>query len=579
MDLVLLPKSTSDHSTRSQLPYLIGLILISILVGLPLLQGKFIGGHDSILYPPRFIEFVQGLRSLQWFPRWAPDLSSGYGQPFFIYNPPLLYYVVGLINISGVGLFNSINTALLMVIFSSALGMYLLASEFIGPKAGLAAATAYIFAPYFLVNLYARAAWSDFIAFSCIPFLFWSIYRFANEGQYRFFMISTISMTLLMLSSNHISLITVPFVLILISWNAYIQRNWKVLWRGFIPLAFGLGLSAFFWLPAIIDMRYVHLEREIGSNFDYHDHFIFPRQLFSSYWGYGGSVAGPDDKMSFSIGPVHVILVIILIPFLWKIWKSSKSIGWWFIFMLLVITVSIFFATSISEPIWERLPLIKSLQFPWRFLTLVVFSSSFIASFPFILISHGNRLLSNLVLFTIIATIIMLGLPNARPPMYHDLTESDWRSGTIINHNLKVNHIDMFEPIWVRKKPNVPAISLFTMLKGQGVITATRLSPTHLQANIELQLPSSLRANVNYYPGWELYVNGDKHKFSFDNAYGNIEFNLEPGRHHIDLVFTNTPLRLWSEWFSLFFLILIIIMSVSVGMFKGQPFSSAMYRN
>ncbi|MCZ7551955.1 MAG: hypothetical protein M5U05_05105 [Anaerolineales bacterium] len=177
--------------------------------------------------------------------------------------------------------------------------------------------------------------------------------------------------------------------------------------------------------------------------------------------------------------------------------------------------------------------------------------------------------MSNLVLFTIIATIIMLGLPNARPPMYHDLTESDWRSGTIINHNLKVNHIDMFEPIWVRKKPNVPAISLFTMLKGQGVITATRLSPTHLQANIELQLPSSLRANVNYYPGWELYVNGDKHKFSFDNAYGNIEFNLEPGRHHIDLVFTNTPLRLWSEWFSLFFLILIIIMSVSVGMFKG----------
>ena len=106
-------EDTTHPTDRQHLPYLIGLLFVVILIGSPLLMGKFISGHDWIYYPPRIVEFASNLKAGELIPRWAPDLSSGLGQPFFIFNPPLLYYLGAAFNLLGANLTVSNNLALL----------------------------------------------------------------------------------------------------------------------------------------------------------------------------------------------------------------------------------------------------------------------------------------------------------------------------------------------------------------------------------------------------------------------------------------------------------------------------------
>ncbi|TEU19093.1 MAG: hypothetical protein E3J21_04590 [Anaerolineales bacterium] len=151
------------------LPYLGGLALMTLLAGLPLFQFKIIGGHDALAYLPRTVEFYEGLRAGQLFPRWAPDLGAGYGQPFFNFNPPLFYYVSAFFHLLGFGFVASQNLACFALLLLAGLGMYMLAGEVFGPRGGLVSAVAYLFAPYLLVTLYVRHALADFAAFAFIP--------------------------------------------------------------------------------------------------------------------------------------------------------------------------------------------------------------------------------------------------------------------------------------------------------------------------------------------------------------------------------------------------------------------------
>ena len=139
-------------------------------------------GHDSLEYLPRTVEFYTGLQGGQWFPRWAPDLSAGYGQPFFSFNPPLHYYASALFHFLGFSFVSAQNLA-------SAASCWpwrrwactcFAGTLIAGRRGGLVAATAYLTAPYLLVALFVRHALADFTAFAFLPWALWGVAQFAS---------------------------------------------------------------------------------------------------------------------------------------------------------------------------------------------------------------------------------------------------------------------------------------------------------------------------------------------------------------------------------------------------------------
>src|SRR5262249_39826815 len=72
------------------------IFIAAVIAALPLFQGKFVSGHDALEYPPRVAVFYKGLSEGSVFPRWSQDFGAGYGEPFFSFNPPIIYYLPSL---------------------------------------------------------------------------------------------------------------------------------------------------------------------------------------------------------------------------------------------------------------------------------------------------------------------------------------------------------------------------------------------------------------------------------------------------------------------------------------------------
>ena len=78
-----------------------------------------------------------------------------------------------------------------------------------------------------------------------------------------------------------------------------------------LAIGIGLGVSAIFWMPAILENSFVRADQWLAGDYDYHDDFVYLHQLFSPYWGFGTSGPGPNDGVGFQLGAVPLALAFL----------------------------------------------------------------------------------------------------------------------------------------------------------------------------------------------------------------------------------------------------------------------------
>jgi len=174
-------------------------------------------------------------------------------------------------------------------------------------------------------------------------------------------------------------------VILLYCYIAYKNKNIHTIYYLILATVLGLLISAFYWLPALLEMKYTNVLSQIGGGADFRDHFVCLNQLWNSHWRFGGSAPGCMlDGMSFMIGKLHivvlfVVLVLVLISLIKnKYYNFNKN--YIVVFLSLAgFALSIFFILEISRFVWETIPLMVFFQYPWRFLLLASFFSSFLS--------------------------------------------------------------------------------------------------------------------------------------------------------------------------------------------------------
>src|SRR3989338_8392925 len=78
-----------------------------------------------------------------------------------------------------------------------------------------------------------------------------------------------------------------------------------------ISTVLALGLSGFFWIPAIFEKKFTLVDQLLLTNLaDFRIHFVYLQQLWNWTWGFGGSAAGLADGISFKIGKLHIVASI-----------------------------------------------------------------------------------------------------------------------------------------------------------------------------------------------------------------------------------------------------------------------------
>ncbi len=151
--------------------------------------------------------------------------------------------------------------------------------------------------------------------------------------------------------------------------------------------ALGLGLSAAFFIPALIEQRYINQTQWFGKYYDPFQHFVYFFQLFNPAWGFGISQPGPDDiaqgAMSYQLGAVATLLSVIALVLAGRQPPARRREIW---FWGAWAVVSVFLTLGVSAFAWRYVPIVRFAQFPWRYLMLAILPLSIL---PGTLIANG----------------------------------------------------------------------------------------------------------------------------------------------------------------------------------------------
>lgn len=517
-------------------------VVILVMACFPFFKSGFFEIHDQTHFE-RLYELDKCLKSGQIPCRIAADFMYGYGYPIFNFYAPLAYYLGEVFYLLGLGVVVSVKMVFLLAAVISFLGMYFLVREFWGEKAGLVAAVLYIFTPYRALNFYIRGALTESLALGLVPVVVFLMVRGVKKRSFLWSLGGGLFYGFLILSHNITSLIFSSFLLITVLYFGF-KKGFKRNWGKYIltSLLIGLLISCFFWLPALAEKSLVRTETMTRGILDFHLHFPRIKDIIYSKWTYGGSGANfgiSAEDMSFQLGLVNwlVVFAAFLILSLSFIRKKKMSLegGMTFVFF----AVAIFLVTSKSKLIWEYLPFLSYVQFPWRFLGWGAFFSSILAGFVFKKY-FAKKGFSGVLIFMILTISLSIGY--FKPKKQFEVEEKDLITKEKIMMQTS-GVTDEYLPKWVKVKPIEPAKSLIEAEKGKIQLKNVKTSFYETSFNYQLWEKSRVFIKYIYYPGFEAFLDGKKLAVDYSNKRGLVSFMLPEGKGRVKVVFGETFFR------------------------------------
>jgi len=546
-----------------------------LLVCLPLLHATFFRLHDFV-HAARIIEIVRGL-SDGYFPvRWSENFGYGFGMPLFEFYAPLPYYTGAFFYFLGFNAVTSIKFLYIICSVLTFLGMYKLASRLFGQAGGVLSAVALTMAPYRAVNLYVRGAVSEAWGIMALPWILLGMVQIIRKEKSGWLSL-LFGLIVLLLSHNITSLLFIPFSILfgLGYWliyllkhsykQSFIQKIKPIITLGLL-YSLGVGLSAFYIFPAFLEKDFTKVNQIFGGYFAYSNHFLYVRQFFTPNWGYGGSVWGPDDGISFFLGYGQIIgLFFVLFWFCKELLRRMKMLilrrnGIQLVtyrpqpFYLPLLCLSLMILSSAmtllkSKPIWDVLPFMVTVQFPWRWLSVIII-------FLALLVGMGStyihqRFLRYIYVVVLSLVIISTSFSYFRPESY--LKSNDdyyYTDETRIRTQLSAILPDYIPKQMSEEYFFVPTGQVFWKNPEDTEFKVMTDKVQEKVVEVLVSQPTQLEFGIADYPGWTVLIDGQP-TTKIVSKIGNIAVKVPVGKHVVSVVFKETPIRQMSDGISI----------------------------
>ena len=533
------------------------LIVPSII---PLFNDGFFVVHDNTQVE-RVFQMSKSLSDGNFPVRWVDDLGYGYGYPIFNFYAPLPYYVGGFTNLI-------LNDSLVSTKIIFAVGtilsfftMYLLASRITNRIGGIVAGVVYLYFPYHAVNIYVRGAVGEFFAYAFLPLVFWSIYyiyeKAKNRKRKQLIVIESIPLALtaaLVIISHNLTafmmmMFIIPYSLLLL---LKLNRKKEFLLSIIIFFSTAFLVSSFYTMPAVLEAQYTNVESQVGGGADYPDHFVCLEQLWHSNWGFGGSIPGCVDGLSFSLGKINVILLIsAIIYFAYLVLKKGKAENEPTFYLLL--GMSLFMMISASKFIWDSLPFMEYIQYPWRFLN---FSGLFISLiFATSIVNIKNKRIMMIVALIVIVSQLYFHARLFQPQEFNNLDTSYYENTEHIRFvTSKIS--DEYMPAGFNK-PRDPEELPEDIIETSKLLSVSLINyKTGYLEFMKVGGEGVVQINKAYFPSWTAYSENGQLEIIENNR--GMAIYLPEGNHSVVMSFDPTINQRIGNVMSLIGLVLII---------------------
>lgn len=592
-------------------------LLLVTLWGMPIVSPLLRWGmvpctHDGHLHYHRVAAIRHMWENGLLFSRWMPDLAFGYGYPFFLYREPLPLYATHFLHLTGLTLPVATNVFYVLCILAAGWFTFLWVRDVLGAPAGFISAIAYMTAPYQLVDALVRGNQVESTALALFPFLLWAGRRYMVAGgrwplAASGWFLATVGGLIALGLSHNISLLlftpTLAIYLMVVAWGQgreegrrekeeerrggiarlqsmseqaafiprYLARFRVALTRlrlGRIILLFGLGLGAtsFYTAPAVLEIGEVTLSQSTTSrNNDFHFNFTTVSEIFAPVTPEDPSLINPPLPFRLGWGPAGLALIGLTT----LLFNHNRQQRAHLILMAVGAATFLVLSLPISLPLWENLPLVEFIQFPWRMVGRAALPVAFLAgaSTHYWRLGIGDWRLDTprTAHYALRASFCLLPIllfvetiPNLYPSQCPEGSFPTIGAVHEYEHNTGLVGVDpegSYFPRTVQRRPAGSPLEAnyqagqtpqrFDTTQLPAGATLTRAHYGNNTATIELHTPTPFTAQYLTYafPGWVVRLDGERVPITPSVPLGLMTFAVPAGQHTLTINWELTPLR------------------------------------
>jgi uncharacterized membrane protein len=330
-------------------------------------------GHDSWFHLQRLQDVAQQCSRGQFRMYFAENAAQGKGLPVWIYYSQWVYWPAVLPRSLGVSPLTSLKLVYCAFLVVCCAGCYRLLRLEADETTAAFGTLLFVTSNYVIGEIFQRAAYAEFLSVALLPLLLVALRR-TLDGDARSATALTVLVSLMILF-HPLSFMNAACAVVAYAAHTAVKRGipYRRLLELVPPLALALALTAFYWLPTVVETRYVLGAEGVPTPL---------RDTFLSAWSYI-NFSGVTN-LGFVLSSLAVVVAGGLLlarrrPDAARSWSSWPLVAGIVVYVLLTL--------PISEPLYSALPLLAANLWVWRvlfplILLVVIFLTANLSTLP-----------------------------------------------------------------------------------------------------------------------------------------------------------------------------------------------------
>jgi len=485
-------------------------------------------GHDFEFHLHSWMEVLSQWRQGILYPRWAALANHGFGEPRFVFYPPISWMLGAALG--AVLPWKAVpGTYIWIALTLSGCSMFVLTRRWLQAPDAMFAAALYAANPYFILIVYWRSAFAELLAGALLPLLLLNVLELDEDRARAATRLSLVVAAAWL--TNAPAAVMVNYSLALLAFvTALMRRSPRILWRAGLAGIAGAAVAAFYILPAAYEQRWVNIAQVLAPGVRPQDNFLFT------------TITDPDhNRFNLLVSVIAATEIIVLGMASVRAVRQKLQLSWP---VLIWASAAVALMFSFTLPLWSHVPLLRFLQLPWRWLLCLN------VAFALWVTLAGRwawRICASLAMLAVIA----FAWHRTQAPWWDNAAEIG-KLAAQHQTNTGYEGTDEYVPAGADAYDVDPAAALVADETGHAVpVQIQRWMPELRTFTPNLDHPELLVLHLFDYPAWRVMVNGRAVETQQQENTGQMEIPVQAGENRVQVVFIRTWDRMWGGVISL----------------------------